>query len=315
MPPTPTGTPLFAASTLPSASAAADTVAMSWLFAASLLWAFSFGLIKRFLPELDAWQVAAARLLLATVAFAPWLVRRAPSPRLRWRAAALGAVQFGAMYTFYIASFRHLAAWQVALWTVFTPIFVVLLSGLARGRVDPRPWLAAMLAVAGALLAQGQWPRGDTLTGILLVQVSNLCFAAGQLGYRALDAASAAATASRRGREAGLLGWMYLGGALFTLPGALVLTTGRSLTAVDAATVAPVLLYLGLVPTAVGFWLWNRGAARTSAPRLAVANNLKVPLAVLVSWLVFGESTPYLRAAGGLAVIAVALALVGRREK
>ena len=47
------------------------------------------------------------------------------------------------------------------------------------------------------------------------------------------------------------------------------------------AAVLPVLLYLGLVPTAVGFWLWNKGAARTSAARLAVANNLKVPLAVL----------------------------------
>jgi drug/metabolite transporter (DMT)-like permease len=219
------------------------------------------------------------------------------------------------MYTFYLASFRHLAAWQVALWTVFTPILVVLLSGLVRGRVDPRPWLAASLAVAGALLAQGQWPRGDTLTGILLVQASNLCFAAGQLGYRVLDAASATASGPRRGREAGLLGWMYLGGALLTLPGALILARDRSLAAIDLATVGPVLLYLGLVPTAAGFWLWNKGAARTTAARLAVANNLKVPLAVLVAWLVFAESAPYLRAAGGLAVIMVALALATRPQE
>ena len=31
--------------------------------------------------------------------------------------------------------------------------------------------------------------------------------------------------------------------------------------------------------------LWNKGAARTTAGRLAVANNIKVPLAVLVYWL------------------------------
>ena len=44
---------------------------MTWLLAASLLWAFSFGLIKRFLPDLDPWWVAAVRLSLATAAFAP----------------------------------------------------------------------------------------------------------------------------------------------------------------------------------------------------------------------------------------------------
>src|SRR6056297_1431250 len=100
---------------------------MTWLLAASLLWAFSFGLIKRFLPDLDPWWVAAVRLSLATAAFAPWAIRRAPSRRLRPWALALGALQFGAMYVLYIAAFRFLPAWQVALWTVLTPVLVVLL--------------------------------------------------------------------------------------------------------------------------------------------------------------------------------------------
>ncbi len=285
---------------------------MLWLFATSLLWAFSFGLIKRFLPDLDPWQVAAARLLLAAVAFLPWLIRRAPSIRLRWRAAGLGVVQFGAMYTLYISSYRHLAAWQVALWTVFTPILVVLLSDLHGRRWSWRPWAAASLAVGGALLAQGRLPTGDTLTGVLLIQAANLCFAVGQLGYRSLLAAAVADGGVARGREAGLLGWMYLGGAGFAIAGAFLMT-GKPWVGVDATT-APVLLYLGLVPTAVGFWFWNKGAARTSTARLAVANNLKVPLAVLVAWLVFSESVPYLRAAVGLAVIVAALALTNFGE-
>ena len=62
-------------------------------------------------------------------------------------AAALGALQFGAMYTFYVASFRHLAAWQVALWTVFTPLMVVLIDDVMARRTRWRPWLAALLAV------------------------------------------------------------------------------------------------------------------------------------------------------------------------
>lgn len=316
---------------------------MSWLLAASLLWAFSFGLIKRFLPDLDPWWVAAVRLSLATLAFAPWALRRAPARRLRPWALALGAVQFGAMYVLYIASFGYLAAWQVALWTVLTPVLVVLLAVIWRGESLWRPAAAALLAVAGALLAQGRWPVGDTLVGVLLVQGSNLCFAAGQLRYRDLAAAAGVsgvvaggagpaagpaagsavgsagpgagpaagriAAADVRGREAGLLGWMSLGGALLAMIGWVL--AGEPARATVAGAAGPTLLYLGLVPTAVGFWLWNKGAARTGAGRLAVANNLKVPLAVVVAWLVFGESAPYLRALAGLAVVVAALRLAG----
>jgi len=68
-----------------------------------------------------------------------------------------------------------------------------------------------------------------------------------------------------------------------------------------------VLVYLGLVPTALGFYLWNKGAARTGSTSLGVANNLKIPLAVLVSWLVFGEDAAYVRALGGMVLIMAGL--------
>jgi drug/metabolite transporter (DMT)-like permease len=283
---------------------------MFHLLTASLLWAFSFGLIKRFLPALDPWWVAAVRLSLAALVFAPWTWRYAPSSGLRLRAVLLGALQFGAMYTLYIASFRFLAAWQVALWTIFTPIMVVLLDQLRHRRNPWLPLLMALLAVGGAALAQGRWPEGETLRGVLLVQGSNVCFAVGQLGYRTLARAAGATTGGEGGsltREAGLLGWMYLGGALLTTAGWL-LASGYRAVALPSGSL-PALLYLGLLPTAVGFWLWNAGAVRTTTGRLAVANNLKVPLAILVAWLVFGESVPLTRAAAGLAVLILALCL------
>lgn len=292
---------------------------MIWLLCASLLWAFSFGLIKQYLPGLDPWLVAATRLVLAALAFAPFALRLRPLPAsLRARALALGALQFGAMYTCYIAAFIHLAAWQVALWTVLTPILVTLLAALRDRRTTWRPHLAALLAIAGALVAEGRLPRGDTLQGVLLVQASNLCFAAGQLYYVPLLASlrrTAASSDTTSGRlELALLGWMYLGGAALALTG-LVITNPTAITLRPDPAAWPVLLYLGLVPTALGFWLWNKGAARTSTGRLAAANNLKVPLAILVAWLIFAESAPYLRAAAGLVVITLALHLADRPIK
>ena len=106
-----------------------------------------------------------------------------------------------------------------------------------------------------------------------------------------------------------MLGWMYIGAVM--LSGlALGLTSlirgaapGQGL---DSAAWL-VILYLGLLPTAAGFYLWNKGAIRVNTGILAVGNNLKVPLAVLVSWIVFGEQADYLRVLAGLTLILTAL--------
>ena len=63
------------------------------------------------------------------------------------------------------------------------------------------------------------------------------------------------------------------------------------------------LAYLGIVPSGLGFFLWNAGARQSRAGTLAVMNNAKVPLAVVCSLLVFGESASLLRLALGAAVI------------
>lgn len=297
---------------------------MIYLLAASLLWAFSFGLIKQQLAGIDPVLVAFLRLAVSACAFAPLLTGAALSNTTIGRALGWGALQFGLMYVLYLASFAYLPAYGVALLTIFTPLYVVLLDDLHRRQLGWRHIAAAALAVVGAavvlqrgLAAATAWP------GILLVQAANLCFAAGQLGYRnlvrGLPAAAVAAAqppAASRRREAALVGWMYLGAALVTgvAVGLTAALGGGSATEatqggraeLDAAVWA-VILYLGLFPTAVGFYWWNKGAARTDTGILAVSNNLKVPLAVLVSWLVFGESAAYARVVAGLALITAAL--------
>ncbi len=65
---------------------------MRHLIFASLLWAFSFGLIKGRLAGLDALTVASGRLFLAALVFAPLAIRAGRLPR-RWPLfLALGAV-------------------------------------------------------------------------------------------------------------------------------------------------------------------------------------------------------------------------------
>jgi drug/metabolite transporter (DMT)-like permease len=49
------------------------------------------------------------------------------------------------------------------------------------------------------------------------------------------------------------------------------------------------ILYLGLVASGLGFFLWNKGASKTNAGTLAAFNNAVVPLAVLCSLFIFNE--------------------------
>ena len=283
---------------------------MIHLLAASLLWAFSFGLIKGQLAGLDPVAVSFGRLILAAWAFAPLVMRSPLRRRLVGQAMVLGMVQFGLMYMLYIASYRWLPAWMVALFTIFTPLYVVLFSDLLDRRFRARHLLCAALAVVGAgVVVMTAMPEGADWRGIVLLQGANLCFAVGQVMFVRLKGLA-------DGREAALMGWMYLGAGLLTMVVMLVRMAGG----IQPWTGWPegawwVLLYLGLLPTALGFYLWNKGAARVGAGVLAAANNLKVPLAVLVSWLVFGETAAYSRVMIGLVVIVGALFLARPRGR
>ncbi len=277
---------------------------MIHLLVASLLWAFSFGLIKRHLGGVDASLVAAIRLLLSALVFLPFL-RRKVSDRVSIPALmAIGALQYGVMYIAYIQSYRFLAGHEVALLTVLTPLHVTLIHDALERRLDPGAALAAVVAVVGAgvVIHAGAGWRG-AVTGIVLVQVSNACFAAGQVLYRRLLARARAA--GEEVADLALFGWLYLG--------AVVVAGATALVTVDFATVhltrtqGLVLLYLGLVPSGLAFFLWNVGATRTRAGTLAAMNNLKIPLAVGVALLVFGERADPLRLALGGAIIAGAI--------
>lgn len=278
---------------------------MYLLTVVSLVWAFSFGLIGNQLGGLSPAWLGWIRLALSALVFLPF-VRRLP-----WKTAltlfATGAVQFGLMYLAYLSSFRYLKSHEVALFTVVTPLFVAGLNDLFGRRFQPWNLLAACLAVAGAgILKWSQIETPAPLYGILLVQASNLCFAAGQLAYRAVLRRLPAPLPDHR-----VFFWLHLGGFAVLTPLALPL-------ALSAAPPDPtpsqwaILAYLGVVASGLCFFLWNRGARLVSAGQLAVMNNLKIPLAVAVSLFVFREPANLYTFFAGTLLVGVALLPVRR---
>ena len=297
---------------------------MIYLLIASLLWSFSFGLIRHYLVDVDSNVVAFIRLSISFLLFLPFLRWRGVRLALILKLMFLGAVQYGLMYMFYIRSYHYLAGYQVAMFTIFTPFFVSIIYDLMQRRFHAGYLLAALLAVAGtAFIVWNQHDVRGALIGVILVQLANLCFAFGQVGYRGAsvegahlgwsarihalglrgapstcagsfgkrdafgDVASGEGVGSVFG-DARLFGYMYFGAVLVTgaFCGATTEWHSFSLSRVQVL----VLVYLGILPSGLAFFLWNVGAKRVNAGVLAVFNNFKVPLAIIVSLVVFGEN-------------------------
>ncbi|QDV07169.1 EamA-like transporter family protein [Planctomycetes bacterium Poly30] len=283
---------------------------MLLLVLASLLWSVSFALIKSSGIHPDV--LSAARLGLAALLFVPLLVRgrqrtnAMEASSLAWKLIGIGAIQFGLMYVLVMRSYAFLAGHEVALLTVTTPIFIVLFEALLARRVAARAVLAAWMAVAAALVLR--WPEEGGLggldsSGLLLVGAANAAWALGQILYRRVAPPGAEPGARLPLR---LFGWMYVGAVAVAGPWA-ALHTSAADWQLDQSQSWKV-LYLGLVPSGLAFYLWNRGAVDVGVGALAVMNNLKVPLAVAVALAPpFSESFDGARL--GLSAVLLTLAL------
>ncbi|MGI5868531.1 MAG: EamA family transporter [Kiritimatiellia bacterium] len=278
------------------------------LFIVSLLWSFSFVIIKGSLADVNSAFASAVRMILSMLVFLPLVRPRGLRGALVAKLMALGGLQFGLMYVCYMASFAYLPAYMLVLLTTTTPLLVVFFDMLFSGRVVPVFWLAALLAVAGAVLLVRQ---DEALTlpwrGVLLLQLSNAAFALGQVWYRKL------ASDNPTLRDTNVYAIVYAGAALVCVAASLYRGT------FSADDVTPrqwgSLVYLGVIASGLCFFLWNRGATKVGAGTLALMNNLKIPLGAAVSILVLKEPFKAGPLLASVALFTAALALCRRADR
>lgn len=277
---------------------------MIYLIIASLIWAFSFGLVKGHLVNLDPSFVAWGRIVLALPVFLPFLRFKSLNLRLAMHLVLIGSIQYGLLYSCYIQAFQYLDSYQIALFTIFMPIYVILFDNIYKREMNWVNLGMALIAVLGAAIIkyQNEVPFKQLMLGFFLMQMSNLCFSWGQIEYRRVRRIYV------KINDRQVYALLFLGALVLTT----LMTTLRSgwsslfiLTSVQIW----VLIFLGTIATGVGFFLWNVGAIKTHAGVLAVMNNIKIPLAVLVSLTIFGEQTDVLRLILGASLMLLAAIL------
>ncbi len=280
---------------------------MNHLVAMTFLWAFSFSLIGVYLAgQVDAYFSVLTRVALATLVFLPFL-RHVPL-KLAGKMMALGAIQLGCMYVFYYQSFMLLTVAEVLIFTILTPVYVTLIFDLMQGRFSFRYLITALLAVLGAGVIRYNGVGDQVFVGFLVVQGANICFALGQVGYKVVLEKEQSRLPQRA-----IFGYFYLGALLVTIITWFLFGNPAKLP--TTATQWGILVYLGVIASGLGFFLWNKGATKVDAGTLAIMNNALIPAGLIVNLLIWNRDADLLRLGIGGGILLFSLILHERWGK
>lgn len=283
---------------------------MGYLLFVTLIQAFSFSLIGEYLAgHVDSYFAVLVRVLLAGLVFIPLTRWRSVEPAFMRGMLLIGALQFGVTYVCLYLSFRVLTVPEVLLFTVLTPLHVTLIEDALNRRFNPWALVSALVAVAGAAVIRYGRISPDFFMGFLLLQLANFTFAAGQVLYRHLVARHPSDLPHYR-----RFGYFYLGALAVVLPAFLLF--GKQNFWPQAPLQWGVLLFLGLVSTALGLYWWNKGACLVNGGTLAVMNNLHVPVGLLLNLLIWNqhEDLGRLLLGGSVILMAVWISRLGMRK-
>lgn len=259
---------------------------MRYLIVVSLIWAFSFPLIGHYLVgknvenPLDSYFIVFVRFALALCIFLPFIRFRGVDSRLKLILCSIGAIQLGIMYVCYYQSFKYLQIHEVALFTIFTPFYVSLFYDLWGRSICWRYLPSITLAVLGAYIIKKGEVSEEFLTGFLWIQGANLCFGIGQSAYKRVM------ESFQIDKQEQVFGYFYIGAFIVGIVS--FVSFGDLHAARPSLEQWLILVYLGVIASGLGYFLWNRGACEVNSGVLAIMNNMLIPLAILVNYLVWG---------------------------
>jgi drug/metabolite transporter (DMT)-like permease len=262
------------------------------------LWASAFVGIRSAGRDLSPGPLALARLTIAAGALGlVVLIRREPLiARAAWRGVLLsGVLWLGAYNVSLNAAERHVDAGTASLLVNIAPIFIAIIAGRAlREGVARLVFAGCAVSFAGvALIAAGDSGHGGSADiGAVLCVVAAAVYAVGVVAQK---------PALRYGSPLVITWLACCVGALCCLPFGPSLI--HELGSIHGGALAWT-IYLGIVPTAIGFSTWAYALAHTDAARLGPTTYLVPPIAVLLGWIVLGEVPSLLVLPGGILCLA-----------
>src|SRR5690606_34755625 len=161
------------------------------------------------------------------------------------------------------------------------PLYITLIYDLlSKRRLRWGYVLSALLAVAGAAIIRYDKVSDHFWTGLIFVQLANISFAIGMVGYKRL-------METRPMPQHNAFAWFYMGAAIVAVAAWFMLGNPQKLPTTPVQW--GVLVWLGVVASGLGYFMWNYGATQVDAGTLGIMNNVHVPAGLLVNLAIWQE--------------------------
>jgi drug/metabolite transporter (DMT)-like permease len=271
-----------------------------------LAWASAFIVVRGTAPHFTAGALALGRLVVGAILLAPLLLRHrwmAPTRREWLLLFGFGALWFGGYSILLNLAEQSLDAGTTAMIVNIGPILIALGAGIFLREGLPR-WLVigTVVAFLGVVLI-GIGTGGSVVgagIGVFWALLAALTYAAGVLFQKPVLARLPNAQV------------VWIGCAI----GVVVCTpfTGDLVAGIQSAPVEGLLgmIWLGAIPTALGYTTWSYALARMPAGQLGVSTYIVPPVTIVLSLILFGEVPAVLAIVGGVITLA-GVALSRRR--
>jgi drug/metabolite transporter (DMT)-like permease len=273
-----------------------------------LAWASAFVVIRGTGHDFSGGALALGRLIVGSIVLGVVVLigRRwvRPTGREWLLILVFGVAWFGAYNVALNIAEHTLDAGTTSMLVNVAPILIALGAGLFLGEGIPK-WLAigAGVAFLGVILigiASGSGGLGDG-TGVLWCLLAAVAYAVGVLFQKPALKRLPAAQVTWMGCVIGMIACLPFAGQL----------VGEIGGAPSAGIVG--IIYLGAIPTALGFSTWAYALSRMPAGQLGISTYIVPPIAIILALIVFGEVPPVLAIVGG--VVCLAGVAISRRRR
>ncbi|WP_417643291.1 carboxylate/amino acid/amine transporter [Enterobacter kobei] len=255
---------------------------MALLIITTVLWAFSFSLFGEYLAgHVDSYFAVLVRVGLAALVFLPFLRTRGHDVKTIALYMLVGAMQLGIMYMLSFHAYLYLTVSELLLFTVLTPLYITLIYDLmSKRRLRWGYAFSALLAVIGAGIIRYDQVTDHFWTGLLLVQLSNISFAIGMVGYKRL-------METRPMPQHNAFAWFYMGAFVVAVIAWFMMGNAQKLP--ETTLQWSILVFLGVAASGIGYFMWNYGATQVDAGTLGIMNNMHVPAGLLVNLAIWHQ--------------------------
>ncbi|UCH56966.1 MAG: EamA family transporter [Candidatus Bathyarchaeota archaeon] len=275
-------------------------VAILEAFLVTFLWSSSYILVKIGLTQIRPLTLVTLRYIIASVALMSLALQRGGLSKLRdartlSKLVFLGLTGFAVAQGLQCLGLYYLPAVTVTFILNFTPVMVLVMGVLVLGERPNRLQIGGMgLVLLGAYLFFGDPLLGPSSLGVLVTLISGLGWGSYLVFSRLMFVKE----------EFDLLGLtaISMGSGTLMMASATLFSEGLSSVPLQGWGI---IAWLGLVNTALAFFIWNHALQRLEAFETAILQNTMLIQIAVLSWLFLGERLT------GIKLVAMAMVFSG----